>query len=72
MTFGNPDFVAYARAHGVKGSRLEDADDLAPMLEAAFAAGEFISWWRLWTMPKTAGTSSRSFAPRAANHGEQQ
>lgn len=39
MTFGNPDFVAYARAYGAKGSRVETADGLAPTLEAAFAAG---------------------------------
>jgi acetolactate synthase-1/2/3 large subunit len=39
MTFGNPDFVAYARAHGVNGSRVESVDGLAPTLEAAFAGG---------------------------------
>jgi acetolactate synthase-1/2/3 large subunit len=39
MTFGNPDFVAYAKAFGVKGSRVESADGLAPALEAAFAGG---------------------------------
>ena len=26
MTFGNPDFVAYAGAYGAKGSRVESAD----------------------------------------------
>jgi acetolactate synthase-1/2/3 large subunit len=39
MAFGNPDFVAYAKAHGARGSRVESADGLAPTLEAAFAAG---------------------------------
>ena len=39
MTFGNPDFVAYARAYHVKGSRVQSADALAPTLEAAFAGG---------------------------------
>ncbi|MGH8181272.1 MAG: thiamine pyrophosphate-dependent enzyme, partial [Steroidobacteraceae bacterium] len=39
MTFGNPDFVTYARAYGMKGTRVEDADGLAPALEAAFAGG---------------------------------
>jgi len=39
MTFGNPDFVAYARAYHVKGSRVQSADELAPTLEAAFAGG---------------------------------
>jgi acetolactate synthase-1/2/3 large subunit len=36
---GFPDFVAYAEAHHVKGSRVESADGLAPTLEAAFAGG---------------------------------
>ena len=39
MTFGDPDFVAYAKAYGAKGSRVETADGVAPALEAAFAAG---------------------------------
>jgi acetolactate synthase-1/2/3 large subunit len=39
MTFGNPDFVAYAKAFGIHGSLVDAADDLAPKLEAAFAAG---------------------------------
>jgi acetolactate synthase-1/2/3 large subunit len=39
MTFGNPDFVAYAKSFGVKGSRVESADALAPALETAFAGG---------------------------------
>jgi acetolactate synthase I/II/III large subunit len=39
MTFGNPDFTAYARSYGAKGSRVETADGLAPALEAAFAGG---------------------------------
>ena len=39
MIFGNPDFVTYAEAHHAKGSRVDDAEGLAPALEAAFAAG---------------------------------
>jgi acetolactate synthase-1/2/3 large subunit len=39
MTFGNPDFAAYARSFGVEGSRVESADGLAPALEAAFKSG---------------------------------
>jgi acetolactate synthase-1/2/3 large subunit len=39
MTFGNPDFVAYATAFGLEGSRVESADGLAPALKAAFARG---------------------------------
>ena len=39
MTFGDPDFVAYARAYGAKGARVETADGLTPTLEAAFVGG---------------------------------
>ena len=39
MTFGNPDFVSYAQAYGAKGHRVESAEDLVPMLQAAFQAG---------------------------------
>jgi acetolactate synthase I/II/III large subunit len=39
LTFGNPDFATYAKAFGVKGVRIEAADNLAPALAAAFAEG---------------------------------
>jgi acetolactate synthase-1/2/3 large subunit len=39
LSFGNPDFVAYAAAYGAGGSRVTSADGLAPALETAFAAG---------------------------------
>jgi acetolactate synthase-1/2/3 large subunit len=39
MNFGNPDFVAYAKAFGLKGSRVDGPDDLVPVLEAAFKEG---------------------------------
>jgi acetolactate synthase-1/2/3 large subunit len=39
LTFGNPDFVTYAKAYGIQGSRVEKADGLVPALEAAFAGG---------------------------------
>ena len=39
MSFGNPDFVAYAAAYGIKGSRVQGPDDLAPTLERAFKDG---------------------------------
>jgi acetolactate synthase-1/2/3 large subunit len=35
--FGNPDFVALARAFGCRGLRVEAADELVPALESAFA-----------------------------------
>jgi len=39
MTFGNPDFVAYAEAYGAHGHAVRSADELAPTLAAAFEAG---------------------------------
>jgi acetolactate synthase I/II/III large subunit len=39
LTFGNPDFVAYAAAYGAQGRRVTSASGLAPALEDAFAAG---------------------------------
>ena len=39
MTFGNPDFPAYARAYGAKGHRIETADGLIPALQTAFHDG---------------------------------
>jgi len=39
LTFGNPDFVAYAKSYGAGGTQVATADGLAPALEAAFAAG---------------------------------
>jgi acetolactate synthase-1/2/3 large subunit len=39
MTFGNPDFVAYAKSYGAHGHRIAAVDDFIPTLEAAFAAG---------------------------------
>ncbi|MCT2184561.1 acetolactate synthase large subunit [Brevibacterium casei] len=39
MTFGNPDFVAYAESYGAKGRRVEDIDDLHDAFEDAFTEG---------------------------------
>ncbi|HEY2007400.1 MAG TPA: acetolactate synthase large subunit [Rhizomicrobium sp.] len=39
MTFTNPEFVAFARAHNANGRRVETADGLVPALEAAFHEG---------------------------------
>jgi acetolactate synthase-1/2/3 large subunit len=39
LTFGNPDFVAYAASYGAGGSRVTGADGLVSALEAAFNAG---------------------------------
>jgi acetolactate synthase I/II/III large subunit len=36
LTFGNPDFVAYAESYGARGSRVRRCEDLIPTLEAAF------------------------------------
>ncbi len=39
MTFGNPDFVAYAKSYGARGHRIAATAELVPTLEAAFASG---------------------------------
>jgi acetolactate synthase I/II/III large subunit len=39
LNFGNPDFVKYAESYGAEGIRVETADGLVPVLEAAFKAG---------------------------------
>jgi acetolactate synthase-1/2/3 large subunit len=37
ISFNNPDFVKYAESFGAKGYRVEEAKDLVPTLEKAFA-----------------------------------
>ena len=39
MTFGNPDFVAYAQAYGAHGARVESTADLGRTLQKAFEQG---------------------------------
>jgi acetolactate synthase-1/2/3 large subunit len=39
MTFGNPDFVAYAQSYGAHGHRIKATGELIPTLEAAFTRG---------------------------------
>ena len=39
LEFGNPDFVAYAKSYGARGSRVRNASELSTMLEAAFEEG---------------------------------
>jgi acetolactate synthase-1/2/3 large subunit len=39
LDFGNPDFVAYAKSYGAKGSRVGSASEFSTMLEAAFREG---------------------------------
>ena len=39
LDFGNPDFVAYAKSYGAKGSRVGNAAEFKTMLEAAFREG---------------------------------
>jgi acetolactate synthase-1/2/3 large subunit len=39
MTFGNPDFVAYANSYGAHGHRVGATAELVPTLEAAFTQG---------------------------------
>jgi len=39
MTFGNPDFVAYAHSYGAHGHRIKATSELIPTLESAFTQG---------------------------------
>ncbi|TPG04517.1 acetolactate synthase large subunit [Rhodanobacter glycinis] len=39
MTFGNPEFVIYAKAYGATGTRVDAVAELRPILEKAFADG---------------------------------
>ena len=39
MTFSNPDFVAFAEAHGAKGTRVNDVRDQKAAIENGFATG---------------------------------
>ena len=39
LSFGNPDFVAYANAYGATGHRVEAADELLPLLEQCYQSG---------------------------------
>jgi acetolactate synthase I/II/III large subunit len=39
LDFGNPDFVAYAKSYGAKGSRVGNAREFSTVLEAAFQQG---------------------------------
>jgi acetolactate synthase I/II/III large subunit len=39
MTFGNPDFVTYAKAYGATGTRVSAVTELRPILEKAFTDG---------------------------------
>ena len=71
MTFGNPDFVAYAHAHHVSGIRVERGDGVAPALKAAFAAGGV----HLVSVPVDYSENSRvlidELRTHAAKHGGQ-
>jgi acetolactate synthase-1/2/3 large subunit len=39
LSFGNPEFVAYAAAYGARGRRVTTASGLVPALEQAFSEG---------------------------------
>ncbi len=39
LTFGNPDFVAYANAYGAHGHRVDATADFVPIMERCFRAG---------------------------------
>jgi acetolactate synthase-1/2/3 large subunit len=39
LSFGNPDFVAYAASYGLVGTRVTRTDEFAPAIEDAFQSG---------------------------------
>lgn len=39
MTFGNPDFVMYAKSYGAHGTKVQKIEELRPTLDKAFKAG---------------------------------
>ncbi|HLG80489.1 MAG TPA: acetolactate synthase large subunit [Bradyrhizobium sp.] len=39
LSFGNPDFVLYAKAYGATGHRIESIDSFVPTLDTAFKSG---------------------------------
>lgn len=39
LDFQNPDFVAYAKAYGAQGHRVESTEGLGPLVEECYAAG---------------------------------
>lgn len=39
LTFGNPDFVAYAEAYGAKGHRVQKAEEFLPLMDSCFREG---------------------------------
>ncbi|SDZ81398.1 acetolactate synthase large subunit [Microbulbifer marinus] len=39
LDFGNPDFVAYAKAYGAHGHRIDGTGELKPLIEKCFAEG---------------------------------
>jgi acetolactate synthase-1/2/3 large subunit len=63
LTFGNPDFVAYAQAYGARGSRVEATKDLVPILQAAFQAGGV----HLVTVPVDYTENTRVFVEELGN-----
>jgi acetolactate synthase I/II/III large subunit len=65
MTFGNPDFIAYAKAYGLTGRRVASADGLVPMLEAAFAEGGV----QLVAVPVDYSENSRVLTDELRAHG---
>ena len=64
MSFGNPDFITYAMAYGIKGSRVESSDALAPALEKAFANGGM----HLITVPVDYSENTRVLIDELCDH----
>ena len=71
MSFGNPDFVTYAKAYGARGSRVESADRLIPALEAAFDAGGITLSPCRSIIRRICGSWSTNCVPTHRSHGGQ-
>jgi acetolactate synthase-1/2/3 large subunit len=67
MTFGNPDFAAYARAYGANGHNVVATEDVAPTLEKAFAAGGV----HIVAVPIDYSENVRVFVDELSSHNRQ-
>jgi acetolactate synthase I/II/III large subunit len=65
LTFGNPEFKAYAESYGAKGWRAEKTADLVTMLEAAFQEGGL----HLVTVPVDYSENSRVLVDELRSRG---
>ena len=55
LTFGNPDFAAYAQSYGARGHKVGAAEDLFPSLRNALSRVAFTLSTCQSTIPRTSG-----------------